>query len=420
MITPTVAGGALGCLANYLYWRWLKKPTWSATAKTGVGLGLALLTKTTWLILFGLWPLLWLAYHFRLQRKKGVEFLQLFASFGVAVYILNSGYLFEGTGRCLGDFEFVSRSLSGAQPSQDETPMSGNRFEGTLIGEVPLPLPRRFVEGIDLQKHDFEKRMWSYLRSEWRLGGWWWYYLYAMLIKMPIGTHILVGLAILQMFFNRSKVHWKDEMVLLAPSICIIVLVSSHTGFNHHLRYVFPAFPGLYVLATRIFGAGQSKPLTRRLALVALVSAIVSSLFVVPHSRSYFSEIVGGPREGHWHLGGSFMDTNIDCGQDLLYLRDWIEDHPEASPLYLRFMGVVDPRIAGIDLPDISASAFVQGVPEARPDDMTRYEWFVLSVNHLHDREGRNEAFLHTKPFDYIGYSLRVYRMPIRRAANFP
>jgi hypothetical protein len=411
MITPTIAAGSLGCFASYRYWRWLRKPTWSTAFASGAGLGLALLTKTTWLLFAGLWPVLWLVYRFGQEGRRSTECIQLCLTFVVAVYLLNAGYLFEDSGQRLGEFEFVSRTLTGIETMHDESPVAGNRFRETVLGKIPVPLPKRFVEGIDLQQRDFDKRMWSYLRGEWRKGGWWYYYLYAMVVKMPIGTHILIGIAVLQMLFGRSGVRWKDEIVLLAPAICVIVLVSSHTGFNHHLRYVFPAFPSLYILATRAFMVDMRKRLLGKVAVIALLWAVVSSLLVYPHSRSYFSELVGGPKEGHWHLGGSFMDTNLDCGQDLLYLKDWIEEHPEATPLYLRFMGVVDPRIAGIDLPDISESDFVRRRTADRTSRKSRDEWFILSVNHLHDREGRNEVFLHAEPVDYIGYSLRVYRM---------
>jgi 4-amino-4-deoxy-L-arabinose transferase-like glycosyltransferase len=52
MITPDAASSALGLLATYLFWHWLKRPSWPQTLALGVALGLTELTKTTWLILF--------------------------------------------------------------------------------------------------------------------------------------------------------------------------------------------------------------------------------------------------------------------------------------------------------------------------------------------------------------------------------
>lgn len=47
---------------------------------------------------------------------------------------------------------------------------------------------------------------------------------------------------------------------------------------------------------------------------------VTSSLWIYPHSLSYFNETVEGPLNGPKHLLGS----NVDWGQDVLYLRQWI------------------------------------------------------------------------------------------------
>ena len=53
-----------------------------------------------------------------------------------------------------------------------------------------------YLLGIDLQKREFENKMWSYLNGEWRLGGWWYYYIYALAIKEPLGTWVLMAMAV--------------------------------------------------------------------------------------------------------------------------------------------------------------------------------------------------------------------------------
>ena len=81
------------------------------------------------------------------------------------------------------------------------------------------------------------------------------------------------------------------------------------------------------------------------LAAAALVWSVTSSLWIYPHSLSYFNELVGGPRGGHAYLDNS----NIDWGQDLLYLKRWLDRHPEAQPLGVAYdVPYVDPRILGI------------------------------------------------------------------------
>ena len=74
--------------------------------------------------------------------------------------------------------------------------MTGNRFAGTWLGKIPVPLPADFVQGIDTQRYDFKRGLPSYLRGQWADHGWWYYYLYALAIKEPLGTWCLAALAI--------------------------------------------------------------------------------------------------------------------------------------------------------------------------------------------------------------------------------
>ncbi len=181
MITPDMGATAFGVTAAYVFWRWLKRPGWMLALAAGVALGLALLTKTTWIILFALWPALWLVWRLPERRLLSGrawwgQGLQLATIFVLGVYLLNAGYGFEGSFGRLGDYPFVSNSLGGeAAPA-----VAGgrNRFAGTWLGAAPLPLPRDYVLGIDVQKHDFESHFNSYLRGEWRKEGWWYYHLY--------------------------------------------------------------------------------------------------------------------------------------------------------------------------------------------------------------------------------------------------
>ena len=126
----------------------------------------------------------------------------------------------------------------------------------------------------------------------------------------------------------------------------VLVLVSSQTGFNHHMRYIMPMFPFVFVATGKLACFIRSECPWKRLAVLALLgAAIFSSLRVYPHSMSYFNELAGGPENGHNYL----VDSNIDWGQDLLDLRDWYRQHPEARPFGLAFYHFVDPRLFGFD-----------------------------------------------------------------------
>jgi 4-amino-4-deoxy-L-arabinose transferase-like glycosyltransferase len=65
LITPDLGATSLGTLAAYLFWRWLQAPDSTRALVTGLALGLAELTKTSWIILLGLWPAIWLIWYRR-------------------------------------------------------------------------------------------------------------------------------------------------------------------------------------------------------------------------------------------------------------------------------------------------------------------------------------------------------------------
>jgi hypothetical protein len=347
-------------------------------------------------VLFALWPALWLGWRWLGRRESGRQpwprgAAQLAGVLLLGLYLLNLGYLFDGSFRPLGEFRFHSRAFRG--PGDGDGP--GNRFAGTWLGRLPVPLPRDYLRGIDVQKKDFESNKISYLRGEWRQGGWWYYYLYALAVKVPLGSWAVLLLALgLRLGRRGGPGPWRDELVLLAPAALVLALASWQTGINRHLRYVLPAFPLAFAWAGQAAPralAGGWKPAA--LLGAALAWAGCSSLWVYPHSLAYFNELAGGPRGGHAHL----LHSNIDWGQDLLFLKRWADDHPEARPLWLEQGGFLDPAHAGLDT----------APPPAEP----RPGWYAISVTWLHSPTKWYPRLLRFRPVATAGYSTYIYHL---------
>jgi 4-amino-4-deoxy-L-arabinose transferase-like glycosyltransferase len=416
LITPDAGAAALGVTAAYGFWRWLREPTAGRTYLAGVALGLAELTKMTWVVLFLLWPLLWVLY--RGLRRSGepgrpwpVQAGQLALILVLGLGVLNLGYGCDGSFQRLGTFRFSSRMLTGQDKDVSKLPTgaSRNRFADSWLGGVPVPVPRSYLLGIDLQKVDFERQPLSYLRGEWRRGGWWYYYLYALAVKVPLGTWLLLLLAAaLKLYRAGPAVCQRDELVVLAPLVLILVFVSAQTGFNHHLRYVLPALPFAFIWAGQ---AAQARvrgwPVPAMVAGVAAWS-VASSLWVYPHSLSYFNELAGGPTNGHAHL----VNSNIDWGQDLFYLKRWLDDHPEARPLGLAYFGSVPPSLAGIESEGVPRGPASRGNEEnaaSGSGEGPRPGWYAVSVNRLRGED--YGYFLQFRPVAMAGYSIYIYHL---------
>ncbi|MGA4643549.1 hypothetical protein [Limisphaera sp. 4302-co] len=67
-------------------------------------------------------------------------------------------------------------------------------------------------------------------------------------MKEPVGMLLLETTAGFRLARRRLPCPvLPDEAALLLPPLAVVALVSSHTGFNHHFRYVLPVVPFFYV-----------------------------------------------------------------------------------------------------------------------------------------------------------------------------
>ncbi|MFO1094656.1 MAG: hypothetical protein U0992_15320, partial [Planctomycetaceae bacterium] len=247
-------------------------------------------------------------------------------------------------------------------------------------------------------------------------GGWWYYYLYAAAVKLPLGVLLMIPLAAWMALSGHARLALLDALPLVLPPLVVFALVSSQTGFNRYFRYVLPALPFLFIYVSRIglvFTTAPTTtassrfllPATRTLAAIAIAWAIGSSLHYWPHSLSYFNELAGGPRHGHDHL----IDANIDWGQDLFYLRDWIAAHPEARPLTVTYEGFFDPSIAGVDFPRTPSLPPADARPEVL--NQLRPGWHAVSVSYLRHSSHMYDYLQAFEPVALAGYSIYVFRL---------
>ena len=439
LVMPDVPAAAMAVTVCYLFRKWVNNPSWTLSLLVGATLALAELCKTTLLVLFATWPALWITTKL---FDKGLRTPQSLMRNGamivvmivVVIYVMNLGYGFAGSFQRLGEFRFQSRLLTGSASPLTKT--SVNRFSGpSWLAAVPVPFPKDYVLGIDRQCADFELGDRSYLRGLWQPRGWWYYHLYALAVKMPLGTLIVFGMAIFVTFFCRGYgASLPEELCLMFPATAIIAVVSSQTGFSNHMRYTIPALPFLFVWMSRVARSFELKHV-KTLAVTGLAAAwtVISSLSIYPHSISYFNEFVGGPKNGHWHL----LDSNVAWGQDLLYLHQWLDKHPEAKPVRLATFGWVDPRLAGIEftLPPTGPNRPVDGYDADEHHEVGPLPgWHIIDVNFLHgthwpapNGEGgwreiapngfNYEYFQRFQPVDRVAYSYLVYHIT-RQDAN--
>jgi hypothetical protein len=417
VVTPDVGATSLGTVACYAFWRWLRNPTWAWTVAAALALGLAELAKFTWVVLFLVWPLTALTWFLRrgtprvsrvgplasVSRRSPI--VQLAAICAVAVYVINVGYGFGGSGQRLGDYHFNSRllkdNLAVARPELDGR---HNRFAGTWLQRIPIPLPRDYVLGMDVQRGDFERALPTFYRGAWCDSAPWYAYLYGLAVKLPLATICIVVLGIVTSFRRDSVVPVNaDELVLLAPAATVLVAACFHSGLNSQVRYVMPALPFVFIWSAKsLHGMASASCRRRWLAGALLLWSIGTSLWNHPHQLAYFNELTRGSRAAPPML----LDSNLDWGQDLLHLKDWMRDHPEARPVRLGYFGSFEPTDIGIDA--LPAEDDCEGRSQSAPPPPGFY---AISVGALWDRVSRFAYFRGCEPTCVVGRTIYIYEV---------
>jgi hypothetical protein len=352
LVTPDVGSMVVGFLATYAFWKYLQSPSLGGAAVSGVLLGLTEASKFSYVALPGIWLVLVIALIVKTRRSSERLKYRTFAGHGLVVLIvsltvLNDVYLGEGTGRNLGTFDFRSHTLTVAKNPDDDRSPRVNRFRGTVLENVPIPLPEHYVLGFDDQMHDVDSGgFYKYLRGDLRRGdGWWHYYLYCLLVKTPVGTLLLLTIAFGSFLLRSPSKGIVTDLTLLLPIVVFLFLISSQTGLNSHLRYVLPIYPFAFVYCGCLGRYITKNRLLRLLVIVAIACNIASVVRFHPHYLAYFNEAAGGPNRALDHLA----DSNIDWGQGLVALKEWKLEHALEQPMYLAYFGTMDPHIYGLE-----------------------------------------------------------------------
>ncbi len=357
-------------------------------------LGLAQLTKFTMILLYAVWPLLWLTWLFLVvSRADRLSQIPRALGHGLVIFILSvatidAGYRFEGVGIPLGQFEFGSRALTQPATPGMKRPHSQNdvldvtwqfrvnRFRGTWLGNLRCPLPEHFMLGFDEQRINTEgipARMWKavvanrvaealaeaepaeremtgyavYLNGELRRTGWWYYYPLALVYKVPEGTLLLVAFSLATLALVRhTRSDWAEEIALWSVPLVILFSMSAFTDINLGLRYVLAILPYAFIATGRLVPWALGLPGARKKVMSSLIigmlgSTVAAAILIHPHYLAYFNWVSGGPDRAPARL----IDSNLDWGQDLVALQEWCKTRIPGEPIGLAYFGLINPSI---------------------------------------------------------------------------
>jgi hypothetical protein len=327
IVTADVGVATFGALALYLFYQWSLQPTIPRMLRAGLALGLAQLAKNSAVLLYPILGLLVLIALIRGERPVARRLGGLAAMVLLSLLVLNAGYLFQGTGKPLGSFEFQSRFMKG--------------IAGHLPAALPMPLPAPYLEGFDGVRLDAESGEFpNYLFGRWSRQGTPLYYLVCLVFKTPLPLLIALLLAP----FIRPRLRPRGEIYLGLPLAILLVSYAVLTGnVNYGIRHILSVFPLLFVYASRLTPWVLEKGLAvRRTALAGMLLYPLSALIATPNTIDYFNVFARGRGDE------ILLDSNIDWGQGLKRVRKYM-DRQGIDHIGLAYFGHVDPALYGID-----------------------------------------------------------------------
>lgn len=208
----------------------------------------------------------------------------------------------------------------------------------------------------------------SYLLGEFRQEGWWYYFPVAFLIKTPIALLLLalVGLILCAVGWRGG---WFDSLFVAGPPAAYFtVAMASH--LNVGLRHVLPVYPfvllltGWTIKAFLPSSAIRTGVRWRSIALAGLCLAQVTEFAAIyPDCLAFFNLSVGGARHGAEYL----VDSNLDWGQGLKLLKQWMTEH-QVHRINLSYFGTADPAYYGIDYNPLPGAPFFDHPRIGKPE----------------------------------------------------
>jgi hypothetical protein len=200
-----------------------------------------------------------------------------------------------------------------------------------LLGNLPAhPLLTGFAK---VAAHNASGHA-SYLLGMRSDQGWWYYFPVVFAVKSTVAallaTAVLIGAGVLAVRTGRKiPFVWFG---LLVPPI-LYFLVSLASAINIGMRHILPVYPFLYVAAAAALARAASRPVVRYAMAALALLQIVECASIYPHYLAFFNALSGGPGQGPRYL----VDSNIDWGQDMKNLAQWLQRHGTHSAYIFSF-----------------------------------------------------------------------------------
>lgn len=373
-LTTTDMGVTFGMTAaTFAFARLLEKPSPRTAVICGAATGVALLMKFTAVILAPMFIVLALMQWQKLRASTTPVWkliaLTLLGAWAVVMIV------------------YFPRWLPAPPLPAEQARALG--VPGWFTTFRPLLIPPDFFKGLGLTLGHSKEGHEAYLMGDWSRSGWWHYYVLTLLLKSPVPFIILMLMSCVVFLRSVNSVRVAEKTLWIAAVIYLLLAMTSKVNIG--VRHLLPMMPLLCV------GIGCALPRSKRAVPIVLAWQAAVTVFCYPLYLQFFSEAVGGAKNGYRYLA----DSNYDWGQDANRLKRFLDERGIAH-IYLDYFGT-QYSIEHLKIPNTRVNA-----EQAR---QIKEGWLVVSASQLMRPEW--EWLRHSRqPVERVAHTLFVYHFP--------
>lgn len=369
-------------LSLYTFWRWLQLPNWKRALVATLALGLAEASKFSAIYLIPALGLTALVHWFMTPReeRRPRNLLKLTGWIALIIFVM-----------LITVWAIYGFKMGNLRGSGFQIPASA------YINELRAMMKR------------IEQGNPTFLLGSYSQEGWWYYFPLAFAVKTPLPTLIMI--------FASFAFAWKTKALtkslpLLIP-VAIYFAISMIVTLNIGYRHLLPVLPLLFIFAGQMAEIRWKASSKLAWALsVLLVWLAVGTWSISPDYLAYFNETAGGPEGGKRFL----VDSNLDWGQDLIGLREYMK-REGIETVKLSYFGSAYPEAYGINyepLPGFIRHWWPYNTTPPVLSNLTPGVYAISVTNlqgPLFPKHDLYAQFRKRKPDAMIGYSIYIYRL---------
>lgn len=250
----------------------------------------------------------------------------------------------------------------------------------------------------------------SYLLGKMSENGFPDYFAVAFAVKTPAAILAVLAITtILVVRLFRRPPSKPFLLIGLALPPAVFFGFSCYSRLNLGQRHILPIYAFLYVLAAFLlleYGPGLLRRAFPAVTTGLLVLLAAESIWISPHYLAFFNFLAGGPARGPHYL----LDSNIDWGQDVKYLKRYMETHqiPSVCIAYFGNANIVYYNIPFTGMP-------LDGDPQAWQQVDCVAAVSVTPLYGLYVPPERYAYLRRLEPMARIGYSIYLYDLRKRK-----